>query len=380
MEPTEQTNNTLSSPRQAKKNRKKQVEPDTRMLSLFEQCMTEMQKTEQLLAEIQTQFEVTQLRLHAFQLAMAKQYGLSPQAPHALQAPQAPQDDTTSSSRVDLLEETPATEPVYPTYGLYAYGLVKKSTYQFDIAGIDKKNKIYSVAGNELCVIVSDINISQFQDQVKNLYATLAQNPGAVQNQDGEILQAHENVIDTIMQQTTIVPLKFGTILKDEQAALKLLDEQGEDFKRLLAKFQGKVECGLKVYVDTGVVMQHIMQRDLERTNSQEQPEPLSKGAAYLFTRKKEGQLKDRVSAELLRIAEQIFNTFRHTAFEMKQNSLLTRKATGKKKEMILNAVYLVGRENVTTFYEQAKSVTEQYASMELDLELSGPWPPYNFM
>jgi hypothetical protein len=368
MEYTEQTSNTHSAPNQTKKTRKKQVKPETRMISLLEQCKVEMQNVEQRLAEVQTQFEITQLRLHALQAEIAKQYA-SP-----------PQTDPTPPTHIDSLEETPVTDSVSPTNGLYAYGLVKKSPRQFDIVGIDKKNKVYAVKGRDLCVMVSEINISQFQDQVKNLYAALAQTPGVVQDQDGEILQAHENVIDAIMQFTTIVPLKFGTILKDEQAALKLLDEQGEDFKHLLSKFQSKVECGLKVYADTRVVMQYIMQRDLERTNSQEQQEPLSKGAAYLLARKKEEQLKERVSAELFQVAEQIFDTFRHIAFEMKQNSLLTRKVTGKKKDMILNAVYLVGKEQVISFSEQVKSLTEQYSSLELDLEFSGPWPPYNFM
>lgn len=368
MDRREQMSHALSTPNQSENSHEKQAESGTRILSLLEQCRAEMQQAEQRLAEFQTQFEVTQARFQALQAEITKQY-----------APPSP-TNATFPSRVDSSEETSAADAVYPTYGLYAYGFVKKSSPHIDIVGIDKKHKVYPVQGNGLYVMVSEINISEFQDQVKNLYAALTQTSGTLQNQDGAILQAHENVIDAIMQYTTIVPLKFGTILKDEQAALQLLEEQGEHFKSLLTKFQGKVECGLKVYVDKRVVLQHMMQRDPELTNPQEQPEPRSKGTAYLFARKKEEQFKEHVNNELLRIAEHIFNTFGQTAFDMKQNSLLPQKTTGKKKEMILNAVYLVGQEQVATFYEQAKSITEQYAPIELELDFSGPWPPYNFM
>lgn len=368
MDRREQKSNAFSTSNQLENNHEEQPEPGTSMLALLEQCRMEMQKVEQRFAEVQAQFEVTQSRFQALQAEITKQYAPPPQA------------DSTTASHVASPEETPAADSVYPTYGLYAYGFVKKSPRHLDIVGIDRQNKVYPVKGNGLSVIVSEINISQFQDQVKNLYAALTQTSGTLQNQDGAILQAHENVIDAIMQYTTIVPLKFGTILKDEQAALQLLEEQGEHFKSLLTKFQGKVECGLKVYVDKRVVLQHMMQRDPELTNPQEQPEPRSKGTAYLFARKKEEQFKEHVNNELLRIAEHIFNTFGQTAFDMKQNNLLPQKATGKKKEMILNAVYLVGQEQVATFHEQAKSITEQYAPIEIELDFSGPWPPYNFM
>ncbi|GER86465.1 hypothetical protein KDW_06270 [Dictyobacter vulcani] len=367
MEHIEQTMDKAHSASESTKKPRKQ-EPAAKLIALLEQCQKDIQTTEQRLAEAQLQLELTRSRLSTLQGEIIQSYA-SP-----------PQTDPIPLATVEHIQETPATEPIYPTYGLYAYGLVKKSPGQLDIPGIDTKNKVYPVKGSGICVMVSEINISQFQEQVKNLYAVLAQTPGVVNNEDGAILQAHEHVIDTIMQHTTIVPLKFGTILKDKRAAVKLLVEQGEDFKALLAKFEGKVECGLKVYVDIQVAIQHITRHDPELARQQEQQESLSKGTAYLFARKREEQLKDRANAELSRIGEHIFTTFGTAAFEMKQNDLLAQKVTGKKKEMILNAAYLVGRDNVVAFQEQAKKITAQYSPLELELEFSGPWPPYNFM
>ncbi|GCE06051.1 GvpL/GvpF family gas vesicle protein [Dictyobacter aurantiacus] len=368
MKRREQMNNVPSTSNLLTNNHQEPPEQNANMVALLEQCSIEMQKVEQRLIEAQAQFDVARLRFQELQTALIKQYAAPPQVA------------STSSSQATLSEEAPAADAVYPASGLYAYGFVKRSPAHLDIVGIDHRSKVYPVKGNGLSVMVSEIDIGQFEEQVKNLYAAMTQSPGVLQNQDGAILQAHEHVIDTIMQHTTIVPLKFGTILRDEQAAQQLLEEQGEHFKELLNRFRGKVECGLKVYVDKRVVLQQMMRHDAERINAQEQSEPRSQGTAYLLARKKEEQLKEQVNNELMRIAEHIFYTFGQTAFDMKQNSLQPPKATGKKKEMILNAVYLVGQEQLSAFYEWSRGITEHYASLELELEFSGPWPPYNFM
>ncbi|GLV59269.1 protein gvpL [Dictyobacter sp. S3.2.2.5] len=364
----EQKSNVPSTPDLLANDHREPPEPEVNMGVLLEQCSIEMQKVEQRLVEVQAQFEAARLRFQELQTALIKQYAASPQV--------AP----TATPQAAPSEEAPAVDAAYPASGLYAYGFIKRMPRHLDIVGIDHRSKVYPVKGNGLSVMVSEIDVGQFEEQVKNLYAAMTQSPGVLQNQDGAILQAHEHVIDTIMQHTTIVPLKFGTILRDEQAAQQLLEEQGEHFKELLTRFRGKIECGLKVYADKRIVLQHIMQRDAERINAQEQPEPSSKGTAYLLARKKEEQLKEHVNNELVRIGEHIFHTFGQTAFDMKQNSLLPQKATGKKKEMILNAVYLVGQEQLSTFYEWSGGITEHYAPLELELEFSGPWPPYNFM
>jgi len=265
-------------------------------------------------------------------------------------------------------------------HGLYAYGLVGEISEQLDILGIDKKNKVYAVTGRDVCVIVSKIDIDAFQSQVKHLFSELTKTVGVAQSGTEELLQAHEVVIDTLMRGTTVVPFKFGTILKDEKAALTMLQDDEDKFKKLLSKFTGKAEWGLKVYADNQEFIQHIAQIEPKFKDLAEQREKLSKGTAYLLGRKMEEELKDTVVARLARVTEAIFQELGKDAYEAKLNKTLPQKLTGKKKEMILNTVYLVEREKVARFCRQGKRVQEKYESMGLDLEVSGPWPPYSFI
>jgi type I site-specific restriction endonuclease len=264
-------------------------------------------------------------------------------------------------------------------YGLYAYGLVDKKPEQLDIWGIGRKGKIYPVEGREVSVMVSEIDIDAFQSQVKNLFSELAKTTELAQSGVKELLQAHEDVVDALTKATTVVPFKFGTVLKGEQAALKMLQDYEEKFKNLLAKFAGRAEWGMKVYANQQEFIKYIMQIEPELRDMEGKREKLSRGVAYLLTRKMEEELKDRATLRLSEITEAIFHGLGKDACEGKVNNTLSQKLTSKKKEMILNSAYLVEREKVASFCKQGKRLMQKYAVMGLDIEVSGPWPPYSF-
>ncbi len=257
--------------------------------------------------------------------------------------------------------------------GLYAYGVMGKSPLRRDILGIDKRNTVYPVKGKDMCVMVSEIDIGTFQKQVKNLFAELT----AGQSRTETLLQLHEDVVDLLTQGTTLVPFKFGTILKDEKAAWKLLQDDEAKFTKLLAKFTGRVEWGLKVYADQQAFIQHSAQGE-PRCENQVRAK-VSRGTAYLLGKKMEEELKDSALARLSEITEMIFQELGKDVYEARLNKTLPQKLTGKKKEMVLNTVYLVEQEKVPDFCKQGKNLMEKYAAMGLEIEVSGPWPPYNF-
>src|ERR1700676_5321142 len=168
-------------------------------------------------------------------------------------------------------------------HGLYAYGLVGLYPEQLDILGIDKKHKVYPVVGRELCVMVSKIDIDTFQGQVKDLVSALTKTTGTTHSGTEEILQAQEDVVDPLMKGTTVVPFKFGTILKDERAASKMLQDDEEKVKQLLAKFSGRAEWGLKVYADHQEFIKYMIHIEPKFKDLEEKREKLSRGAAYLL-------------------------------------------------------------------------------------------------
>ena len=47
---------------------------------------------------------------------------------------------------------------------------------------------------------------------------------------------------------------------------------------------------------------------------------------------------------------------------------------------MILNGAYLVAEERMTAFQAELASLEGEYGDLGLSYEVTGPWPPYNFV
>ena len=392
----------LLSINKVKKQRKKQAKQEAEIQQQLEECRKAVQKAEQKLSAAQARLEADKTYLNDINAKLEKfhqQPRLAEQVTPKKIPDVSPQDASpgisenhaTTSTQADTSTPSPQAEAPLdnahaqenaaplPQSGLYAYALVNANPEHLDLVGIDRQHKIFPVQRNSISVMVSEIDIEQFQNQVKRLFSELATTAGAAEGGPANILQAHEYVIDTLMQDMAVVPLKFGTILKDTSAAMQLLQDQEEHFKDLLTKFSGKEEWGVKVYVDRQALMTHITHTEPRFATQQEQNGHISRGRAYLIERKKAEELKNYVDAQLAQASETIFQTFEKDSFEAKANTTLSQKTTGRKKDMILNAVYLIEKERINDFRQQEKSFIDSYSFMNLDIEFSGPWPPYNF-
>ena len=52
----------------------------------------------------------------------------------------------------------------------------------------------------------------------------------------------------------------------------------------------------------------------------------------------------------------------------------------GTTRDVVLNAAYLVADSDTVRFHALASELSQRYAAQGLSLELTGPWPPYNFV
>ena len=62
------------------------------------------------------------------------------------------------------------------------------------------------------------------------------------------------------------------------------------------------------------------------------------------------------------------------------RNPLHPRELSGYEDEMVLNGVYLVPDAATRRFSTLVDGLDERYAASGLRFELTGPWPPYNFV
>jgi len=204
----------------------------------------------------------------------------------------------------------------------------------------------------------------------KDIAAVVSRTPMVVQDPTRDNVLAHQRVNETVMQNHTVIPMSFGTVFKTDDDIIELLRSAYDAFIDVLNKMQDKFEFGLKVLWDRDQIIREIEEED-EDIRRLKNEISSQKGSTY-FARMQYGRLIDAaLQARSERYVAEIFQGLRDVSVASRSN-----KPIGDR--MIMNAAFLVGRENEQAFDARVKDIGQRYD--KLTFKYTGPWPPYNFV
>lgn len=161
-----------------------------------------------------------------------------------------------------------------------------------------------------------------------------------------ENLAAQDAVVRRLSLLATVLPVRFGEMVRDEEELCKLLKPRSSDLIQALERVRGCEQMTLRVFGNPAPL-----------------PEPLEEdagpGTRYLEARRREIE-RARSLPEIEPLLDRLHPLVRAERIE--------RKEHGK----LLGTVYhLVRREDVQAYKETLKE--------EDGVAVSGPWPPYAF-
>jgi hypothetical protein len=151
--------------------------------------------------------------------------------------------------------------------------------------------------------------------------------PYAIPALDQALVEEHQRVVDAVMRRATLLPVPYGMVFQGRRALLQLLEDQYIVIDEGLAFLDGHWELRLHI---TGV----------------SDDDPLHALAAELYT-------------DLRRFA---------------RAAIPLPLAEGR----LLSAAFLVERGGWIRFVEQTEDLDQ--AHPELMFDVTGPWPPYDFV
>jgi hypothetical protein len=235
--------------------------------------------------------------------------------------------------------------------GKYVYCIIRASKpLQFGPIGIGAE-PVQTVNHEGIAAVVSDTPVEIFDATRENVLA-------------------HERVNEAVMRQHTVIPMSFGTVFKTRDDIVELLRGAHAAFSDVLAKMADKLEFGLKVLWDRDVIVREIERED-EDVQRLKKEISSQKGSTY-FARMQYGRLIDAaLQSRSERCVADIFEQLRDVSVASRAN-----KPIGDK--MIMNAAFLVARDQEGEFDARVKRVGTQYGNMTF--KYTGPWPPYNFV
>ena len=188
----------------------------------------------------------------------------------------------------------------------------------------------------------------------------------------------HEQVVEHFARRTSALPLRFGTIYLRRDRVEQMLEENRAEFLSIIERLRGKEEWGVNVYVTRATLMEALTTISPRLREFAEQAAAASPGQAYLLRKKIETLRADEARVEIKRATsgiERELATFSDGASRLR----VMKDETAEQGEVAAKLAFLVSRERFDEFRAAAETMAEKYAASGFKLELTGPWPAYNF-
>jgi hypothetical protein len=169
----------------------------------------------------------------------------------------------------------------------------------------------------------------------------------------------HAHTVSECFKMATVLPFKFGTVFESDEALRQAVRNNKRTFAESIANLRGKSEMHIKVTVREGAAVAEIMQAL-----------PHKAGSEYL------AKLREQASRDRERQS-------RARALTVQVSKLLNplREEVSCKKVdvgIVLDIAHLIDSKGVEKYQNRYSNALRQFKDVEITL--SGPWPPYHFM
>ncbi|MGI0059999.1 MAG: GvpL/GvpF family gas vesicle protein [Nitrosotalea sp.] len=239
--------------------------------------------------------------------------------------------------------------------GKYLYCIRDGSkNYHFSDAGLFGK-QAYTIAYKDISAVVSNIPFKEMQSDVENL-------------------TAHQRVVEESRSLGTTLPVRFGIMFKTDDGVKKMLVKSYFDLKSKVTKLKDKDEYGLKVIIDKSDLkkISLVEHNSPEIEKIKKEITSSGQGTAYFLKMKMDEAIKNQTYKKIDKISGQIHNELTKAS----EDGCLLKSEFD---QIVLNASYLVYRDQTVKFNQKLDSLKEKYESDGFIFHLSGPWAPYSF-
>jgi hypothetical protein len=234
------------------------------------------------------------------------------------------------------------------------------------LPGVDARHAAERVEHGGLAALVSRVSMDEFGEE------PLRDNLGDLAWLE-RVARSHEAVLERALEQATIVPVRLCTIFADADGVVRLLEQEREALEDALGALAGRGEWSVKLLVDRTA---------LEAAAGVDLPEPDAEGsgAAYMLRRRHERQVRELADGIARDLAHDVHARICDEADDAVVNAPQNRELSGHAGEMLLNGAYLVETAAVERLRDVVAELEERHRALGARLELSGPFPPYNFV
>jgi len=236
--------------------------------------------------------------------------------------------------------------------------------------GIDGEHPLFIEVIGEVAAVLAEVNIEDFsgpeaQEKMEDL-AWVA--PRALR---------HEEVVLTVMEQGPVLPVRFGTVFSSLAAAAEPLRQRQDVLMKFFQDTIDKKEWTLKGHVDRPQARARMTAARLAA--EKEQLAGLSPGKRYFLEQKIKGAVDKDVAIWLKEMERDILRVAHEASVGFSECRLQSRDVTGRDEEMFFHGALLIPDASMAILERMTDEWNKRHEAQGLQIELSGPWPPYHF-
>ena len=182
----------------------------------------------------------------------------------------------------------------------------------------------------------------------------------------GEVARRHNEVLQYAAISSDVVPLRLPSLYGNLESLAETLRAAGDRLEQALRRIHGKLEWSVKVY------------RSAKEEDRPASAEAVS-GRDYLLARSRDLSARSTAREQLAEQVTQIHEALGEVSAECVRNQPQDTALSGRREQMLLNGAYLINRGDERRFQELVAALAERSMPQGLLLEVTGPWPAYNF-
>jgi Gas vesicle synthesis protein GvpL/GvpF len=239
---------------------------------------------------------------------------------------------------------------------LYAYGITTAALpVPDDVEALTGDAPLRQVTAEDLALLVSAVHADQLRVDEDDLSET---------GRLATLARGHDAVVRAAALRGPVLPLRFGTVVPDEAAARRLLVEHRDSAREHLRRIGNAREWGVKLVrrLDSPVP---VASRPRDRAGVT--------GTEYLARRRQALDQHDVAEAAAEQAADLLVETLAPHVTES------LRRGGSSGSSLLLDLAVLVEADAEAGFLATAAELRQRLEPDALELEVSGPWPPYSF-
>lgn len=219
----------------------------------------------------------------------------------------------------------------------------------FGTIGLDNE-RVYTINRKGLACVVSDAGEDEY---------SLANEAH---------LKAHQQVLEKVMKQYEILPIRFGTVAPSVKDVLRFLKQHHKEFKRLFKKMRGRVEIELEVFwKEMKEIFDEIVKVSKHLQALKANSKPKSREDLIMAGQFVAARLRQKKAKEITKYMKYLKGYI--SDYQINPTA---------RDELVLYGSFLVDKNKLDQF-DRAVDRLEEENRERVRVRYIGPMPPYSF-